>query len=141
MKKSMLLQPRKNKYKKLKKRFLKNQLLETKTYKLKFGSFGIQVMESGRIKARQLESARQVINRALNRKGKVWIKVFPSISVTTKPSENRMGKGKGNVDFWVAVVKSGTVLFELSGTSEEKAIYSLNKAARKLPVKTKIIKC
>lgn len=135
----MLLQPKKSKFRKVKKRYLRNQLLETRSNKLRFGTLGIQVLESFRFSARQIESLRQCVNRDLKRKGKMWITVFPSISVTNKPTENRMGKGKGSVDFWVAPVKAGTVIIELSGVSYSKGYIALRKGINKLPIKSHII--
>ena len=135
----MLLQPKQVKYRKLKKRYLKNQLVETKSNYLRYGSIGLKAVKAGRLTARQLESVRQCINRNLSRKGKIWITVFPSISVTSKPTENRMGKGKGNVDYWSVHVKAGTILFEISGVALLQAKAALSKGASKLPVTTKII--
>jgi len=138
----MLLQPRKTKFRKLKKRFLKNQIIETKSTHLRFGNLGIKVLESFRFTARQLEAVRQCVNRDLKRKGKIWLMIFPSIPVTGKPTENRMGKGKGSVDYWIAPVKAGTVIIELTGVSLIKGKTALQKGINKLPVKAKVIeKC
>ena len=93
-----------------------------------------------KLTAKQIESIRQTVNRQLNRKGKVWVRVFPHIPVTSKPTENRMGKGKGNVEYWVSLVQPGTVLYEMAGVSEEVAREALYKASAKLPIKTKFIK-
>jgi large subunit ribosomal protein L16 len=135
----MILQPKRTKFKKYRKKYLKN-LQTTKRSKLCFGEFGLKVLESSRLTARQIESVRQTINRTLRRKCKVWIMVFPHIPVTKKPNENRMGKGKGRISFWCAPVRAGTVLFEISGRASVKKIVSaLKKGGAKLPVKTKLI--
>jgi len=138
----MFLQPKKFKYKKLKKTYLTN-LLNTKNSRLKFGNYGIKAQEATRLTAKQIESVRQTVNRQLNRKGKLWITIFPHIPVTSKPTENRMGKGKGSVEFWCAPVKAGTILFELGGKiSEVEAKVALKKGCAKLPIKTIVIsKC
>ena len=104
-----------------------------------FGEYGLQAIESGWITARQIESARIAITRAIKRGGKVWITIFPDKPVTQKPAETRMGSGKGNPEFWVAVVKPGRTLFELSFPDEETARIALNKAIQKLPIKAKFV--
>jgi large subunit ribosomal protein L16 len=134
----MLLQPKKLKFKKLKKNYLKN-CLETKSFELRQGTVGLKALSSMRITSRQIEAVRQCINRDLNRRGKIWINVFPQISVTKKPTENRMGKGKGSVSFWCAPIKIGTILFEITGVSNTLAKQALTRGANKLPVKTKVI--
>jgi large subunit ribosomal protein L16 len=134
----MLLQPKKLRFKKLKKNYLKN-CLETKSFELRQGNVGLKALNSMRINSRQIEAVRQCINRDLNRRGKIWINVFPQIPVTKKPTENRMGKGKGSVSFWCAPVKVGTVLFEIAGVSNMMAKQALTKGGNKLPVKTKVI--
>ena len=106
---------------------------------LAFGEYGIQALEPGWLTARQIEAARIAMTRAIKRGGKVWINVFPDKPVTKKPAETRMGSGKGNPEFWVAVVKPGRVLFELSFPNEETAKVALNKAIQKLPIKARII--
>ncbi len=106
---------------------------------LAFGDFGIQVLERGRVTAAQLESARVAINRHLKRKGKMWMRVFPQKPITRKPAETRMGKGKGNPEYWVAVVKPGRILFELDYPQREVAIHALELAAQKLPIRVKIV--
>ena len=106
---------------------------------LAFGEYGIQALEPGWLTARQIEAARIAMTRAIKRGGKVWINVFPDKPVTKKPAETRMGSGKGNPEFWVAVVKPGRVLFELSYPNEETAKTALNKAIQKLPIKARII--
>lgn len=106
---------------------------------LAYGDYGIQATEPCWMKGNQIEAARVAINRYLKRGGKVWIKVFPDKPVTKKPAEVRMGSGKGAPEFWVAVVKPGRVLFEVSGATEEQAREALRLAQHKLPCKTKII--
>ena len=106
---------------------------------LAFGEYGIQALEPGWLTARQIEAARIAMTRAIKRGGKVWINVFPDKPVTKKPAETRMGSGKGNPEFWVAVVKPGRVLFELSFPSREQALEALDKAIQKLPIKARII--
>ena len=104
-----------------------------------FGEYGIQALEPGWITARQIEAARIAMTRHIKRGGKVWINIFPDKPVTKKPAETRMGSGKGNPEFWVAVVKPGRVLFELSFPNEEIAKAAMAKAIQKLPIKARII--
>ena len=104
-----------------------------------FGEYGIQALEPGWLTARQIEAARIAMTRAIKRGGKVWITVFPDKPVTKKPAETRMGSGKGNPEFWVAVVRPGRVLFELSFPNEEQAKAALEKAVQKLPIKARVI--
>lgn len=105
-----------------------------------YGEYGLQALEPAWITSRQIEAARVTMSRSTKRGGKIWIKIFPDKPVTKQPAETRMGKGKGTPEFWVAVVKPGRVLFEISGVSEEAAREALHLAAYKLPIKTKIIK-
>jgi large subunit ribosomal protein L16 len=105
-----------------------------------FGDFGLQALEPGWVTARQIEAARRAIVRALRRRGKVWIRIFPDKPVTKKPAETRMGKGKGNVEYWVAVVKPGRIMFEVGGgVPEEIAEEALKLAQYKFAIKTKIV--
>ncbi len=104
-----------------------------------FGDFGIQALEPGWITARQIEAARIAMTRHVRRGGKVWIRVFPDKPVTAKPAETRMGSGKGNPEYWVAVVKPGRVMFELGGVSEELARAAMERAIQKLPIKAKFV--
>ncbi len=104
-----------------------------------FGDYGIQVLERGWITSQQIEACRVTINRYFQRKGKVWIRIFPDKPVTKKPAEVRMGKGKGSVDHWVAVVKPGRILFEVGNVSKEMAQNALRRAAAKLPLKTRFV--
>lgn len=106
---------------------------------LAFGNFGIQVLERGRITAAQLESARVAINRHLKRKGKMWMRVFPQKPITKKPAETRMGKGKGSVEYWVAAVKPGVILFELTGVSLAVAQEAMALADRKLGLRCRFL--
>jgi large subunit ribosomal protein L16 len=106
---------------------------------LHFGEYGIQALEPGWISARQIEAARIAMTRSIKRGGKVWINIFPDKPVTKKPAETRMGSGKGNPEFWVAVVKPGRTMFELSYPDEKLAKEALNKAIQKLPIKARII--
>jgi large subunit ribosomal protein L16 len=104
-----------------------------------FGDFGLKAMEPGWITQRQIEASRVALTRMMKREGKVWIRIFPTKPVTKKPAETRMGSGKGIPEFWVAVVKPGTVLFELGGIRREVAAEALQLAAHKLPIKTKFV--
>ena len=104
-----------------------------------FGDFGIQALEPGWITARQIEAARIAMTRHVKRGGKVWIRVFPDKPITKKPAETRMGSGKGNPEFWVAVVKPGRVLFELAGVDEPLARAAMERAIQKLPMKAKFV--
>ena len=106
---------------------------------LSFGEYGIQALEPGWLTARQIEAARIAMTRSIKRGGKVWITVFPDKPVTKKPAETRMGSGKGNPEFWVAVVHPGRVLFELSYPNAELAKSALAKAVQKLPIKARVI--
>ena len=105
-----------------------------------FGQYGIQALEPGWITARQIEAARIAMTRHIKRGGKVWINIFPDKPITQKPAETRMGSGKGNPERWVAVVRPGRVMFELSYPDEETARGALNRAIQKLPIKARIIK-
>lgn len=135
----MLLQPRKTKFKKFKKRFIRQQFLETKNNKVRVGSIGLKLVESCRLSAKSLESYRRVISRDLGRKGKIWINVFPDLGVSAKPSENRMGKGKGSISYWACVIKAGTVLFQIEGVPIQESIATLNSVSYKIPVKSCIV--
>ena len=132
----MFLQPRKTKFKKTRKGKLKK--LEYKTTKLHFGELGLKAKSAGMITARQIESARRAIARKIKRRGKIWICIFPSLPITAKPTESRMGKGKGSVSHWVARVRGGTTLFEVCGIPNHIAIDALRSGSKKLPIQTKI---
>ena len=105
-----------------------------------FGEFGLQAITSGRITARQIEAARIAMTRHVKRQGKIWIRVFPDKPISKKPAETRMGKGKGAVDHWVAVVKRGRVMYEMDGVPEDLAREALRLASHKLPIKTRFVK-
>ncbi len=107
---------------------------------LHFGNFGLQAKEGAWITARQIEAARVAISRKLKRGGKLWINIFPHLALTKKPLETRQGKGKGNVEEWVAVVKKGKIMFELTDVTEEQAREALRLASHKLPIKCKFVK-
>ena len=132
----MFLQPKKTKYKKTRKGKLKK--LEFKANTLRFGELGLKATVSGLISARQIEAARRAIARKIKRKGKIWICVFPDLPITAKPTESRMGKGKGNVSYWATRVRGGTTLFEVCGIPNYIAMEALKAGSHKLPVKTKI---
>jgi large subunit ribosomal protein L16 len=133
----MLLQPKRTKYRKYKKGILPK--LEYRANKLEFGTIGLKAIESGCISARQIEAARQAITRKIKRNGRVWIRIFPNLSVTSKPIEVRMGKGKGNISHWIARIGGGSILFEIEGIPEKLAKSALEIGAAKLSVKTIII--
>ena len=130
-----MLQPKRTKYRKQQKG--KNRGLARRGSSVDFGSFGLKSMEHGFITSRQIEAARVALTRYLKREGKVWIRIFPDKPVTSKPLEVRMGKGKGALDHYVAVVKPGRIMFEIDGVSEERAKEALRLGGQKLPVKTK----
>jgi len=132
----MFLQPNRSKYQKVRKGKLSK--FEYRSNKLKFGVVGLKTIESGIISARQLEAARQAIARKTKRKGKLWLRIFPNLPITTKPAAVRMGKGKGNVSYWATRVKGGSVLFELCGTTPSEAISAFKTGGAKLPIKTVI---
>lgn len=132
-----MLQPKKTKYRKSQKMRIKG--LTKRGDQLAFGSFGIKSLQASRITARQIEAARVAITRFMKREGQVWIRIFPDRPVTKKPAEVRMGKGKGNPEFWVARVQPGRILFEVEGVSMDVAREGLRLAAQKLPVTTKFV--
>jgi large subunit ribosomal protein L16 len=106
---------------------------------LNFGAYGLKALEPERVTARQIEAARRAITRAMKRAGRVWIRIFPDVPVSTKPAEVRMGSGKGSPEFWVCRVKPGRIMFEIDGVSNETAREALALGAAKLPIKTKVI--
>jgi len=106
---------------------------------LNFGDFALQAVEEGRLTARQLEAGRIAISRSVKRGGKIWVRVFPNTPVTKKPAETRMGSGKGNPEFWVARVLPGKILFEMNGVTREQAKEAFERAAHKLPFKTRFL--
>jgi large subunit ribosomal protein L16 len=113
--------------------------LASRGHQIAYGTFGIKSLEPGRITARQIEAARISVTRAMKREGQVWIRIFPDKPITKKPAEVRMGKGKGAPEYWVAVVKPGTIMFEATGVPLETAQEALRLAAQKLPVRTKFV--
>lgn len=134
----MPLMPKRTKYRKMQKG--RNRGKATRGNKVTDGEYGIQALEAGLITGNQIEAARVAMNRYIKRGGKVWIKIFPDKPITKKPAETRMGKGKGAVEAWVAVVKPGRVMFELAGVPEEIAREAMRLAMNKLSVKSKFIK-
>jgi large subunit ribosomal protein L16 len=132
-----MLQPKRTKFRKAQKGRVKG--LATRGHSIAFGAFGIKALEPGWITARQLEAARVAVTRAMKREGQVWMRIFPDKPVTKKPAEVRMGKGKGAPEFWVAVVKPGTILFEAGGVNQATAMEALSLADGKLPIKTKFV--
>jgi len=134
----MPVMPKRTKYRKMQKG--RNRGYATRGNKVNEGEFGLQATTAGWIKSNQIEAARVAMTRYIKRGGKVWIKVFPDKPITKKPAETRMGKGKGAPEYWVAVVKPGRVMFEISGVAEDVAREALRLAAQKLPVQTKFVK-
>lgn len=132
-----MLQPKRTKYRKVQKGRMKGN--STRGTQVAFGSFGLKSLEQSLITARQIEAARIALNRYMKREGQVWIRIFPDKPVTRKPAEVRMGKGKGNPEFWAAVVLPGRIMFEVDGVPVETAREALRLAAQKLPVKTKFV--
>jgi large subunit ribosomal protein L16 len=133
-----MLQPKRTKFRKQMKG--RNRGLAQKGNKVSFGDMGLKALERGRITARQIEAARRAMTRHVKRGAKVWIRIFPDKPITKKPLEVRMGKGKGNVEYWVAQIKPGHVLYEMEGVSEAVAIEAFKLAAAKLPIKTTVVK-
>ncbi len=132
-----MLQPKRTKFRKQQKMKMKG--LANRGNQLAFGSFGIKAMDGAWITARQIEAARIAITRYMKREGQVWIKIFPDKPITKKPAEVRMGKGKGSPEYWVAVVKPGTIMFEIEGVDSTTAKEALRLGAQKLPIKTKFM--
>jgi large subunit ribosomal protein L16 len=132
-----MLQPKKTKFRKAQKGRLKGQAKGG--YTLTFGSYGLKAMEPERVTARQIEAARRAMTRKMKRVGRVWIRVFPDLPVSQKPTEVRMGKGKGAPEYWAARVLPGRIMFEIDGVSDEIAREALRLAAAKLPIKTRIV--
>ncbi len=132
-----MLQPKRTKFRKMFKG--KNRGFAQSGNKVSFGEFGLKATERGRVSARQIEAARRAMTRKVKRNGKIWIRIFPDVPISSKPLEVRMGKGKGNVDFWCSKVQPGTVLYEMEGVSEELAREAFRLAANKLPIKTTFV--
>jgi large subunit ribosomal protein L16 len=133
-----MLQPKRTKFRKQQKG--RNRGLAVRGSRVSFGDFGLKCVGRGRLTARQIEAARRAINRHVKRGGRVWIRVFPDKPVSKKPLEVRMGKGKGNPEFWVALVQPGTMLYEIQGVEEELAREAFRLAGAKLPVATSFVK-
>jgi large subunit ribosomal protein L16 len=132
-----MLQPKRTKFRKQMKG--RNRGVATCGNKVSFGEYGLQAVARGRITARQIEAARRAMTRFVKRGGKVWIRVFPDTPVTKKPLEVRMGSGKGNVEFWVAITRPGKMLYEMEGVTEDVAREAFKLAAAKLPIKTAFV--
>ena len=132
-----MLMPKRTKFRKQMRGSMRGK--ETRGASLHYGEFGIQALEPKWVTSRQIEAARRAMTRELKRGGKIWIRIFPDKPITAKPAETRMGKGKGNPEYWVAVVKPGRVMFEIAGVDEETAREALRLATHKLPCKCKII--
>ena len=133
-----MLQPTRSKYRKAHKGRIHGKATRVST--LNYGTYGLKAMQPERIIGKQIEAARVALTRHMERTGKVWSRVFPNIPVSKKPTEVRMGKGKGSPEYWACRVKPGRILFEIDGVSEEIAKEALYKASAKLPIKTKFIK-
>jgi large subunit ribosomal protein L16 len=133
-----MLQPKRTKFRKMMKG--RNRGLALRGSKVSFGEYGLKAVGRGRITARQIEAARRAMTRHIKRGGKIWIRVFPDKPITSKPLEVRQGKGKGNVEYWVAQIQPGKVLYEMDGVSEELAREAFALAAAKLPIKTILVK-
>lgn len=132
-----MLMPKRVKYRKQHRGRLKGK--ESRGVTVAFGDYGLQALEPCWMSARQIEAARRAIVRHMRRRGKYWVRLFPDKPITSKPAETRMGKGKGEVEYWAAVVRPGRVMFEVGGVDEEVANEALRLAAHKLPIKTQII--
>ena len=132
-----MLQPKRTKYRKQQKGRIKG--LAYKGSSLSFGTFGLKSLDIGRLTSRQIEAARIAMTRHMKREGQVWIRIFPDKPITSKPQEVRMGKGKGALDHYVAVIKPGRIMFEVDGVTEDVAKEAFRLAAQKLPVQTKVV--
>ena len=132
-----MLQPKRTKFRKQHKGRIKG--VAKGGSDLNFGTYGLKALEPERVTARQIEAARRAMTRHMKRQGRVWIRIFPDLPVTSKPTEVRMGKGKGSVDYWACRVKPGRVMFEIDGVGEDVAHEALRLAAMKLPIKTRVV--
>ena len=132
-----MLQPKRTKFRKQQK--LRNRGLAHRGAKVSFGEYGLKSLERGRITARQIEAARRAMTRHMKRAGRVWIRIFPDVPVSKKPTEVRMGKGKGSPEFWACKVKPGRIMFEIDGVPLDVAQGAMGRAAAKLPIKTKFV--
>lgn len=133
-----MLQPKRTKFRKMHKGRIKG--IAKGGTSLTFGAYGLKALEPERITARQIEATRRAITRHMKRQGRVWIRIFPDVPVTKKPTEVRMGKGKGSVEFWAAKVKPGRIMFEIDGVTDVVARQALSLGAAKLPIKTRIVR-
>ncbi|GAB4359944.1 MAG: 50S ribosomal protein L16 [Gammaproteobacteria bacterium] len=132
-----MLQPKRTKFRKQQKG--RNRGLAQVSNRVSFGQYGIKATSRGRITARQIEAARRAITRHVKRGGKLWIRIFPDVPITKKPVEVRMGKGKGNVEYWIAQIQPGRMLYEIEGVTEEVAREAFRRASAKLPVQTAFV--
>ena len=132
-----MLQPKRTKFRKAHKGRIKGMAKGGSS--LNFGSYGLKSLDAERVTARQIEATRRAITRHMKRSGRVWIRIFPDVPVTKKPTEVRMGKGKGSVEFWAAKVKPGRIMFEIDGVPDDVAREALRLGAAKLPVRTKVV--
>ena len=132
-----MLQPKRTTYRKAHKGRIKG--IAKGGFSLTFGGFGLKALEPERVTARQIEAARRAITRAMKRQGRVWIRIFPDVPVSTKPAEVRMGSGKGSPEYWVCRVKPGRIMFEIDGVANETAREALALGAAKLPIKTRFV--
>lgn len=132
-----MLQPKRTKFRKAQKGRIKG--VAKGGYELNFGSYALKAQEPARVTARQIEAARRAMTRQMKRAGRVWIRIFPDVPVSKKPTEVRMGKGKGAPEFWAAKVKPGRIMFEIDGVADAVALEALRLGAAKLPIKTRII--
>ena len=132
-----MLQPKRTKFRK--RMTGRNRGLAQSGNKVSFGEFGLKAVERGRLTARQIEAARRAMTRHVKRGGKIWIRIFPDVPVTKKPLEVRQGKGKGNVEYWVAKVQPGSMLYEMEGVGEDVAREAFRLASAKLPIKTIVV--
>jgi large subunit ribosomal protein L16 len=134
----MALMPKRSKYRKSFRGRIKG--FATRGNRVSFGEYGLQALDAGWITGRQIEAGRVAANRATGGAAKIWIRIFPHKPISSKPAETRMGKGKGDVDYWAAVVKPGTVLYELGGVPEEKAKLAFKRIAHKMPIKVRMVR-
>jgi large subunit ribosomal protein L16 len=132
-----MLQPKRTKFRKMHKGRIHGEAKGG--FELNFGQYGLKALQPERVTARQIEAARRAMTREMKRQGRVWIRIFPDVPVSSKPTEVRMGKGKGSVDFWAAKVKPGRIMFEIDGVTEPVAREALRLAAMKLPIKTRVV--
>ena len=132
-----MLQPKRTKFRKMFKGRIHGEAKGG--FDLNFGTYGLKAVEPDRVTARQIEAARRAMTRHMKRQGRVWIRIFPDVPVTQKPTEVRMGKGKGSVEYWAAKVKPGRIMFEIDGVTEPVAREALRLAAMKLPIKSRIV--